>query len=58
MEERDPDRIADRLEQESESMERNVRELGDDVERTRAEWERKRADPAVPGAPPPEDVGD
>ncbi len=37
---------ADELEQRSEKLESKVREV-------RADWERKRADDGVPGAPPP-----
>ena len=46
MAERDPQDLADHLEQEADDLERHNRDLAQ-------EWERKRADPGVPGAPPP-----
>jgi len=55
MAESDHEEIADRLEDESDALERHVRELEGEIEQTRDEWERKRADPSVPGAPTPEE---
>jgi hypothetical protein len=55
MPEPDHERIADRLEDEAAAMERHSAELKDAAHAARAEWERKRADPSVPGAPPPEE---
>jgi hypothetical protein len=40
-------------------MEERSDRLEDEIAETRADWERKRADDSVPGAPPPdEDQGD
>jgi hypothetical protein len=58
MAESDHEQIADRLEDESAALEHHVRELQSEIENTKDEWERKRADPAVPGAPPPEEGGE
>jgi hypothetical protein len=55
MAETDPDQLADRLEQEAQAMQRHNDELGDAVARARQDWETKRADPNVPGAPPSEE---
>jgi hypothetical protein len=55
---------ADALEREAAEMEKRSDRLEDDIEDTRKDWERKKADPSVPGAagnpkraegdPPPE----
>jgi hypothetical protein len=58
MGEPDYEQTADRLEQGSEALEHHVRELEDQIEHARSEWDRKRADPAVPGAPLPEESDD
>ena len=58
MGEPDHEQIADELDEQSAKLERHVRELQDDVERARSEWDRKRADPSVPGAPTPEEGGE
>jgi hypothetical protein len=57
MAESDHEQIANRLEDESAALEHHVRELQSEIENARHEWERKRADPAVPGAPPEEAGG-
>ncbi|MEA2297291.1 MAG: hypothetical protein QOF77_227 [Solirubrobacteraceae bacterium] len=44
----DLERQADELEDKGDRLDRGIREARDD-------WERKRADPAVPGAAPPDD---
>lgn len=36
-------------------LEQRTERLGERVEATRRDWERKREDPHVPGAPPPEE---
>jgi hypothetical protein len=39
-------------------MEERSERLDDEIDEARKDWERKKADPAVPGAPPdPDDVG-
>jgi hypothetical protein len=53
--ESDPDRLSEQLEQEADALQRRSEELHEKVEDVRQDWERKRADPGVPGAPPPAD---
>jgi hypothetical protein len=50
----DPRKLSDALEREADQLERHSRELESKLEETRQDWERKRADEGVPGAPPPE----
>ena len=52
MSESDPARLADRRERESEELEQRSEQLKDDVNDVREDWDRKRQDPSVPGAPP------
>jgi hypothetical protein len=49
-----------RLEHELEEMEERSERLEDDISDAREDWERKKADSGVPGAPPgdPEEAGD
>ena len=54
MAETDPDRLADQLEDEADELERRSQELKQETDDVAQEWERKRADEAVPGAPPPD----
>jgi hypothetical protein len=56
--ERDPFELADQQDREADDMQRGSEELERDVREAREDWERKRADDAVPGAPPPEEEGD
>jgi len=56
MSESDHEQIADRLNEESAALERHTGELQGKIDRTKQEWERKRSDPAVPGAQPPEEA--
>jgi hypothetical protein len=49
---------ADRLERELDDMERQSERLGDDIEETRKDWERKKEDSSVPGAAPDRDAAD
>ena len=53
MTETDPGKLADQLEREADDMERHSDELRQRTEDTSQEWQRKRSDPNVPGAPPP-----
>jgi hypothetical protein len=55
MAESDHEQIADRLSEESDALERHAHELEDKIDRTKQDWERKRSDPAVPGADPPKE---
>jgi hypothetical protein len=49
---------ADDLEHELDEMEERSERLEGEIDDTREDWERKKADPGVPGAPPdPEDTG-
>ena len=47
-------RAADDLAGEADQMQERSEELGAEIEQTREEWQRKRADQGVPGANPPE----
>ena len=49
----DPDALADEMEQEADRLEERSKELGEDVDDVRKDWERKRSDQGVPGANPP-----
>lgn len=49
----DHEKLADRLAEEAEAMERRSDRLEDEVQQARDDWEQKRADPNVPGAPAP-----
>jgi hypothetical protein len=49
---------ADRVERELDDMERESDELGDRIEDARKDWERKKADPSVPGADEPQEEDD
>jgi hypothetical protein len=53
MAETDPEELADRLEEEAEELEHRTDELQQQADDLSQEWERNRADPSVPGAPPP-----
>lgn len=55
MAESDHEQLADRLEQEAQAMQDRSHELDHELSEIREDWEAKRADPAVPGAPPPPD---
>jgi hypothetical protein len=57
MTEEDPQKLAEELEREAEDLERRSEELHGKVDEARQDWERKRADPGVPGAAPVEDHG-
>jgi hypothetical protein len=52
--EQDPGALADEMEQEADRLEDRSKELGEEVQDVRQDWERKRADEGVPGANPPE----
>lgn len=46
---------ADRLEHEADEMQARAEAVGEDADEVRQDWERKRRDPSVPGAPEPEE---
>jgi hypothetical protein len=52
---RDPEKLADELEQESDELEDRSRKLDGEISDVRSDWESKRGDPGVPGAIPPSD---
>jgi hypothetical protein len=53
MSESDPDALADELEQQADDMARQSERLEGETKDVAQDWERKRADASVPGAPPP-----
>ncbi|MGZ4181136.1 MAG: hypothetical protein ACXVUL_10720 [Solirubrobacteraceae bacterium] len=54
----DPGALADEMEEEADRLEDRSKELGEDVDDVRKDWERKRSDQGVPGANPPADGED
>ena len=56
--EKDVAQRADPMEHQADDMEQRSSELADDVSDARDDWERKRRDPNVPGAPEPEEEAD
>jgi hypothetical protein len=54
MTERDPHELAQALERETDDLAREGQEVKAAIQDTREDWERKRRDENVPGAPPPE----
>ena len=52
MTETDPGKLADHLEREADELEQHSEELEQQTEDASQDWQRKRADPSVPGAPP------
>jgi hypothetical protein len=57
MSETDAERLADHLEHEADELEERSRKLGEHAGDVAQDWERKRSDPGVPGAPPTTDEG-
>jgi hypothetical protein len=59
MVENDPGKLADHLEDQADDLEQRGEKLEEETKDVAQEWERKRSDPSVPGAPPrPEDEED
>jgi hypothetical protein len=54
----DHEHLANELARESDKLEQRSDELGDEISDARDDWKRKRADPAVPGAPEPTEESD
>ena len=54
----DPGAHADEMDAEADRLEDRVKELGEDVDNVRKDWERKRSDQGVPGANPPAEGDD
>jgi hypothetical protein len=53
-EEGDVEKVAARFEREADDLQKRSEEVGDHIETTRQEWQRKRGDSSVPGAVPEE----
>ncbi len=53
-EENDVEKVADRFEREADDLQRRSEQVGEHIETTRQEWQRKRGDASVPGAVPEE----
>jgi hypothetical protein len=51
----DPDQLADELDEQGDELEARSEHLEEKVIEVQREWDRKRSDPNVPGANPPED---
>lgn len=51
----DPNRLADELDREADELQEHSEQLQQEIGEVRQDWERKRADPGVPGAPPSEE---
>jgi hypothetical protein len=49
------DAAQERMARDVADLEQRTERLGERVEATQRDWERKREDPHVPGAPPPEE---
>ena len=58
MTEQDPDALAEQRDREAEAMQKRSEELAQRTSEVREDWERKRRDAGVPGAPEPEESGD
>ena len=54
MRDEEPEKLADELDRTAQQMQERSERLGKETQATRADWERKRTDPSVPGAPQPE----
>jgi hypothetical protein len=54
----DSERLGEELEREADELQRRSEEVETDIHHTRIDWERKRADPGVPGAAPAPGGGD
>jgi hypothetical protein len=48
------DRQADEMDSQADEMQKRSEQLGGEVDEVRQDWERKRQDQGVPGAPAPE----
>jgi hypothetical protein len=55
MAETDPGKLADHLEREADDLEQQRDKLAQRTEDAAQEWQRKRSDPNVPGAKPPDE---
>ncbi len=48
----DPNALSEQLEREADELENRSHALEHAIDAARTDWEHKRADPSVPGAPP------
>ncbi|HEY5187490.1 MAG TPA: hypothetical protein VII87_00550 [Solirubrobacteraceae bacterium] len=55
METEDHEQLADEFEQQADRLARENKHLEDEINEVRSDWEAKRQDEGVPGAPPPAD---
>jgi hypothetical protein len=53
----DHEGLANELERETDALKRESDQLGQEISDARSDWESKRNDPSVPGAPAPENSG-
>ncbi len=58
MAETDPEKLADHFEDEADELEQRSDKLKEQTKDVAQDWERKRSDPNVPGAPEPADDED
>jgi hypothetical protein len=58
MAETDPGGLADQFEEEADELEQRSKKLEEQTDDVAQDWERKRADESVPGAPPPAEQED
>jgi hypothetical protein len=54
----DYDGLADELGAEADKLEQANKRLKEEISDVRQDWERKRSDAGVPGAPPPDEDSD
>jgi hypothetical protein len=54
MSEMDPDKLADELEDQADGLQQHSEQLGEQTSDVRQDWERKRSDPQIAGANPPD----
>ncbi|HJS93457.1 MAG TPA: hypothetical protein VJ741_04275 [Solirubrobacteraceae bacterium] len=52
MADKEPGKLADDLQDEADELEQRSEKLKEETKNVAQEWERKRSDPNVPGAPP------
>ena len=58
MAETDPEKLADHLEEEADDLKQRSEKLQQETEDVSQDWQRKRSDPGVPGAPQPREDED
>jgi hypothetical protein len=54
MDENDPQKLVREREGEADELEQRSDSLESEISDVRQDWQRKRQDPDIPGAPPPE----